>query len=120
MFITTIPPTTSVRAYNHLLGSCGVSFLAHPQMALRLRRKFPASLDGAPVLLPSDQTMARRGLDRWFDKCGVRPVIVGEFDDSALLKSFGQAGNQRKSWRVPLRPDPKSSSGQHTSDFHDP
>jgi LysR family transcriptional activator of nhaA len=87
-----IPPTTSVRAYNHLLGSCGVSFLAPPEMALRLRRKFPASLDGAPVLLPSDETVARRGLDRWFDKCGVRPVIVGEFDDSALLKSFGQAG----------------------------
>ena len=87
-----IPPTTSVRAYNHLLGSCGVSFLAHPEVASRLRRKFPASLDGAPVLLPSDETVARRGLDRWFDKCSVRPVIVGEFDDSALLKSFGQAG----------------------------
>jgi LysR family transcriptional activator of nhaA len=87
-----IPPMASVRAYNHLLGSCGVTFMAHPELALDLRRKFPASLDGAPVLLPSDDTVARRGLDRWFDKQGIHPVVVGEFEDSALLKSFGQAG----------------------------
>lgn len=87
-----IPPMARVRAYNHLLGSCGVTFMAQPELAERLRGRFPASLDGAPVLLPSDETVARRGLDGWFDARGVRPVIVGEFEDSALLKIFGQAG----------------------------
>jgi LysR family transcriptional activator of nhaA len=87
-----IPPTVKVRAYNHLLGTCGVTFMAQPELRKRLRSGFPESLDGAPVLLPSDEAVLRRLLDAWFDRCGVRPVIVGEFEDSALLKSFGQAG----------------------------
>lgn len=87
-----IPPTVKVQAYNHLLGTCGVTFMAQPKLGKRLRRRFPESLDGAPVLLPSDDAVLRRLLDGWFDGCGVRPVIVGEFEDSALLKSFGQAG----------------------------
>lgn len=87
-----IPPTVKVRAYNHLLGSCGVTFMAEPKLAKHLRRGFPESLDGAPVLLPSDDAVLRRSLDGWFDRRAVRPRIVGEFDDSALLKSFGQAG----------------------------
>jgi LysR family transcriptional activator of nhaA len=89
---TPIPPTVNVRAYNHLLGTCGVTFMAQPKLGRRLRRRFPESLDGAPVLLPIDDAVLRRLLDGWFDSCGVRPVIVGEFEDSALLKSFGQAG----------------------------
>ena len=87
-----IPPTVKVRAYNHLLGTCGVTFMAQPKLGKRLRRRFPESLDGAPVLLPSDDAVLRRLLDEWFDSRGVRPVVVGEFEDSALLKSFGQAG----------------------------
>lgn len=87
-----IPPTVKVRAYNHLLGTCGITFMAHPKLAKRLRRRFPESLDGAPVLLPIDPAVLRGLLDGWFESSGVRPVIVGEFEDSALLKSFGQAG----------------------------
>ena len=87
-----IPPLAKVRAYNHLLGTCGITFMAQAKLAKRLRVGFPQSLDGAPVLLPSDDAVLRRDLDRWFDKIGVRPSIVGEFEDSALLKSFGQAG----------------------------
>jgi LysR family transcriptional activator of nhaA len=89
---TPIPPLAKVRAYNHLLGTCGITFMAQANLARRLRRGFPQSLGGAPVLLPSDDAVLRRDLDGWFDKIGVRPRIVGEFEDSALLKCFGQAG----------------------------
>jgi len=87
-----IPPGMNVRAYNHLLGRCGVTFMAQPDLASRLRKGFPRSLEGAPVLLPSEDAVLRRELDGWFDARGVRPVIAGEFEDSALLKVFGQAG----------------------------
>ena len=87
-----IPPGMNVRAYNHQLGRCGVTFMAQPHLAIRLRKGFPESLEGAPVLLPSEDTVLRRELDEWFDERGVRPVIAGEFGDSALLKVFGQAG----------------------------
>ena len=87
-----IPPMTKIRAYNHLLGSCGISFMAQAPLARKLRSGFPASLHGAPVLLPSADAVLRRDLDGWFELKGVRPQIIGEFDDSALLKSFGQAG----------------------------
>ena len=81
-----------MKAYNHQLGRCGVTFMARPDLAGRLREGFPRSLDGARVLLPSPDAVLRRELDGWFTRRGVRPVVVGEFDDSALLKVFGQAG----------------------------
>ncbi|MFT7487129.1 MAG: LysR family transcriptional activator of nhaA [Candidatus Paceibacteria bacterium] len=87
-----IPPTANVRAYNHPLGSCGICFMAAPKLARRLSADFPSSLDGAPVLLPTRDAVLRRDLDRWFESKWLRPTIIGEFDDSALLKSFGQAG----------------------------
>jgi LysR family transcriptional activator of nhaA len=87
-----IPPMAKVRAYNHLLGTCGITFMAQADLARSLRDDFPASLDGAPVLLPSEDAVVRRDLDGWFDRLGIRPMIVGEFQDSALLKSFGQEG----------------------------
>ena len=61
-------------------------------LAQRYARNFPKSLSGAPLLLPTDNTMLRRSLDQWFDARGLRPVVVSEFEDSALLKTFGQAG----------------------------
>jgi LysR family transcriptional activator of nhaA len=89
---TPTPPGIRVKAYSHLLGETGVTWFATPKLAARVRRGFPRSLDGAPVLLPTDNTTLRRSLDRWFDHLGVRPVVVAEFADSALLKVFGQTG----------------------------
>lgn len=82
----------SVRAYSHLLGECGVSLFATRDRAQRLRKGFPRSLDGAPMLLPAENTSQRRALSRWMEEEGVRPLIRGEFQDSALLKAVGQMG----------------------------
>jgi LysR family transcriptional activator of nhaA len=81
-----------VRAFSHLLGSCGVSFFAKPALAAKYRRNFPASLDGAPLLLPLENATLHRALDQWFESQGIRPRVVGEFQDSALMKVFGEAG----------------------------
>lgn len=85
-------PTLSVRAYNHHLGSCGIVWLATPALAAAHRRGFPRSLAGAPVLLPTADTDLRRSLEQWFERLDVRPRIVGEFEDYALLREFGRAG----------------------------
>lgn len=87
-----VPSGTSVRAFNHLLGETGVSLFAAPALARKLQRDFPRSLDGAPFLLPLDNAPLRRALNLWFDRHGVRPRVVAEFEDSALLEVFGADG----------------------------
>jgi LysR family transcriptional activator of nhaA len=87
-----IPPDVKVRAFNHLLGESTVSFFATRSVARRLVGRFPSSLDGAPMLLPTEDSTLRRSLDHWFDELGVKPRIVAEIEDSALLKVFGQRG----------------------------
>ena len=87
-----VGPTVKVRAFNHLLGECGVSVLGRPELARAHRRGFPRSLDGAPFLLPRANSALRRSLEDWFDKQNVRPRVVGSFEDSALLKAFAQVG----------------------------
>jgi LysR family transcriptional regulator, transcriptional activator of nhaA len=87
-----IGSTMGFDGFNHLLGECGVCFFAAPALADRYRKGFPKSLDGAPVLLPTDHTAVRRSLDRWFDSLRIQPSVVGDFDDRALMFSFGQDG----------------------------
>lgn len=87
-----IPPHVNVRGFNHPLGDCGISFFAAPTLAARLRKNFPASLSGEPLLIPGEMTVVRNRLLQWFDKLHLHPRIVGEFDDSALMKAFGRAG----------------------------
>jgi LysR family transcriptional activator of nhaA len=87
------PPGSSVRAFNHLLGECGVSVFAPRRLAAAYRRRFPASLNGAPFLLPTEQASLRRSLAQWFDAQDIRPRLVAEFDDAALLQTFGAAGH---------------------------
>lgn len=81
-----------LRAFNHLLGECGLTFFATPDLARQYRRGFPQSLEGAPLLVPTEDNLVRRSLDHWFESIGIRPHFVAEFDDSGLLKSFGQGG----------------------------
>lgn len=88
-----IPSTANVRAFNHMLGECGVAIMAAPALTPRYRKGFPQSLHDAPFLLPAEGTTLRRSLTQWFDRIGVHPRVVGEFEGSALLKVFGQAGS---------------------------
>jgi LysR family transcriptional activator of nhaA len=85
------PEAVRVKAFSHLLVECGVTFLAAPRLA-HLRKGFPGSLGGAPVLLPASGTSLRQSLEAWFEAREVRPTIAGEFDDGALLKAFGARG----------------------------
>ncbi len=87
-----VPPGLNVRVYSHQLGECGISFFALPELVGKLTGNFPHSLKDAPLLLPSDINVVQSRLWKWFDKNHIRPYIVGEFDDSALMKAFGQAG----------------------------
>ncbi|UPW17880.1 transcriptional activator NhaR [Agarivorans sp. TSD2052] len=87
-----VPPGLGIRGFNHSLGESGISFVAVPELAVTLKANFPASLDGAPLLIPSDINLLHVRLLQWFDKQNIHPLVVGEFDDSALMKTFGQAG----------------------------
>ncbi len=87
-----MPPGMDVKGYSHALGECGVSFFAAPELAARLGGTFPACLDGAPMLIPGEDSALRGPLTRWLDRLGLQPRVVGEFDDPALMKAFGQSG----------------------------
>jgi LysR family transcriptional activator of nhaA len=81
-----------VRGYNHPLGRCAVDLHAAPPLAARYRSGFPRSLAGAPLLIPGAASTIRGALLRWFAERRIEPRIVGEFDDTALMKAFGAAG----------------------------
>ena len=87
-----IPASVNVRGFNHPLGDCGMSFFATPALAETLDKDFPQNLNGRPMLLPSELSATRQRLSEWLDKQHIYPRIVGEFDDSALMKAFGRAG----------------------------
>ncbi len=88
-----LPPGLGVRAYSHLLGDTGMAFFAAKSFKpAGLRRDFPASLGSVPLLLPHESAASRLQITRWLAEQGVTPRIAGEFQDSALLKAFGQAG----------------------------
>jgi LysR family transcriptional regulator, transcriptional activator of nhaA len=82
----------NARIFNHLLGECGVTFCAEATLARKLRRGFPKSLNGAPSLLPMANTGLRRSIEKWFHANGIRPRLVGEFEDPALLDVFAFHG----------------------------
>ena len=81
-----------VRVFNHLLGSSGVGLFGSPPLADFYRRRFPSGLTGAPFLLPMKNSAFRQILDQWFETHSIRPRVLGEFQDTALLTIFGQSG----------------------------
>jgi len=87
-----VAPGVMVKAYSHLLGETEIAIFGTEPLAAAHRRGFPRSLDGAPMLLPTENTTLRRSIEQWLDHERIRPKVVGEFEDSALLKVFGQAG----------------------------
>jgi LysR family transcriptional regulator, transcriptional activator of nhaA len=89
---TPIGPPAKVRAYNHLLGECGTTFFAMPELSRKHRRRFPEVLRELPMLLPATNTTVRRALDQWLESLQITPVVIGQFEDFALLRRFGEAG----------------------------
>ena len=85
-------PTVQAPVFSHLLGSSSIALFAAPAVSAQYRKNFPARLDGAPFLMPMQNSTSRRTLDRWFDQHDIRPRVVGEFQDLALLNVFGHAG----------------------------
>jgi LysR family transcriptional activator of nhaA len=88
------PASSALKAktFNHRLGRSGITFCAVPAIASKLRRNFPRSLDGVPALLPSENMGIRRVLETWFDAHGIRPRVIGEFEDSALMEVCSSGG----------------------------
>lgn len=95
LVISDAPPGVDVpvRVYRHLLGETGTTIFGVPALAIKYRKRFPRSLDGAPFLLPGPQVVLRAHLDQWFEEQAITPAVRGQFSDSALLKTFGQAGS---------------------------
>jgi len=87
-----IPSSINVRGFNHPLGDCGVTFFATPELAKKLGNNFPDNLNLMPLLVPGEMTVTRNRLIEWLDGQHIYPRIVGEFDDSALMKAFGRTG----------------------------
>ncbi|GAB4416142.1 MAG: transcriptional activator NhaR [Bryobacter sp.] len=108
-----LPPGFPVRAFNHQLGTSTLSAFAAPPLARRLRKNFPASLNKAPFLFPLAGSILRRNLDQWFNTNHLSPVIAGEFQDSALLKVFAQAGVGAFASPTALREDIQSRYQVH-------
>jgi LysR family transcriptional activator of nhaA len=83
------PAHVRVKVFSHPLGESSTSFFAPPAVASRLRRRFPASLAQTDMVLPTANTAVRRAIDQWLDSLGIRPQVIGEFEDQALMKVFG-------------------------------
>ncbi|KPW91883.1 LysR family transcriptional regulator [Pseudomonas syringae pv. coryli] len=88
-----MPPHLDIKGYSQKLGECGVSFFATREMAERIGNDFPQCMHGAPLLIPGQETVVRGRLMRWFAEQAIQPRIIGEFDDSALMKAFGKSGS---------------------------
>ncbi len=87
-----VPPGSSLRVFSHLLGETQISLFALPALAERYRAEFPKSLNGAPLLLPTRNNAVRGRIDNWLETHEVHPDLIGEFDDNALLHTFGRSG----------------------------
>ncbi len=84
---------THIRAFNHSLGTCAVSIFGTAKLARKYRPRFPSSLEGAPMLLPTSNTGSRRAFDQWSDERDLRPLVVAEFEDCAAKGVWsGRAG----------------------------
>jgi LysR family transcriptional regulator, transcriptional activator of nhaA len=87
-----VPSGTTLRVFSHLLGESEVMLFGVPGLAKKYRAEFPSSLKAAPLLLPTRNNAVRGRIDHWFETHELRPNVVGEFDDNALLNTFGRSG----------------------------
>ncbi|MBP9906653.1 MAG: LysR family transcriptional regulator [Rhodoferax sp.] len=86
------PANPNIKLYSHPMGSSTIAWYGTPAMVQAAQHDFPQSLEQVPLLLPTAHTAVRVRLDQWFEQRGIRPRVVGEFEDGALLKTFGASG----------------------------
>jgi hypothetical protein len=86
------PHGGNLKVFSHALGEFEITLFAAPELARRYRKGFPDNLDNAPLLLPTQGNALRGQIERWLETHDLAPLIVGEFEDSALLTTFGRAG----------------------------
>ena len=86
------PVNPNIKLYSHRMGSSPFAWYGTENIVRAASQNFPQSLADVPMLLPTAHTAVRARLDLWFEQRGIRPRIVGEFEDSALLKTFGASG----------------------------
>ncbi|MDX1452563.1 MAG: LysR substrate-binding domain-containing protein, partial [Oleiphilaceae bacterium] len=106
-----IPSGVSVKGFNHHLGESGLSFMASQALAATLEGPFPQCLHGAPLLIPGSNNVIRARLIDWLSEQKIFPRLVGEFDDSALMKVFGQDG-------IGVFPVPTAIADEVTEQYH--
>lgn len=106
-----IPPNVKVKAFNHFIGECSVSFMAERSIAKRLRRGFPSSLKDAPLILPTLESAVRHEIDRWFELKGITPRCIAAFQDRALMKLAARDGKGA----IPV---PSVVTGELKREFH--
>lgn len=82
----------NIKLYSHALGASTMAWYGTAELLGKSKLAFPHNLTELPVLLPTAHTAIRDRLDHWFEQQGIRPRVVGEFEDSALLKTFGASG----------------------------
>jgi LysR family transcriptional activator of nhaA len=104
----------SVKAYNHPLGECGVCWVAVKPRADELSAGYPQSLNGQPLLLPTQNTVLRRSIEQWLLKQDIEPNIVAEIEDSALLKILAAQGIGAAPVAVPVLKDVALQYGLHS------
>jgi LysR family transcriptional activator of nhaA len=108
-----MPNTMAIKGFSHQLGFSGISFFAHTSIKAQLKGDFPACLDNAPLLIPCEGTAIRNELTNWFHQQQLHPNIMGEFDDSALMRAFGFAGTG-----VFIAPSVQESTFKQEHDIH--
>lgn len=111
LVLADVPPPegVSLRVYGHLLGESEVLLYGSPALAARHKRGFPASIEGAPLLLPTAGTSLHRMVERWLALHGVRPRIEGEFDDAGMMRAFGLHGRGLFPVRAALKAEVEES-----------
>lgn len=87
-----LPNNSHIKAYNHRLGESKIVLFGNKQLVKRYKKGFPKSLNSAPLLLPTFDSAVRAPIEQWFRECNIRPDVICEFEDSALMKAFGQGG----------------------------
>jgi len=87
-----VQPGSALKVFSHQLFESEMLVVGAPELAASYGKDFPGNLNGAPFLLPTRNNALRGKIEVWFVQHQVKPDVVGEFEDNALLNTFGRRG----------------------------